>query len=505
MIQAFEVQVPLTPPPPAAIKTKPLSSFSPLKRGLSKRMLSTANKNSHDTPPTSLHDEPSNHTTKRFSIASLFTPPKESSTRKESVATTPEHHLSLPSLSPDGLDVSIQKLASIDYTSVHNSASSVSSEPVDQDHPNLFSSPSFQYIANNISTCNSNSTQGPATSNLNLPQQNENDVSHGNNSTLYSRRPSYKKTRSSAGPISRKIHHHKGEGYEEFKALDSDYHRFMSKTGVNKANVLRLALLPFLRQQRGEFFRTTPEEVSKRVRIFQKWWLGILSALRDRERPVSGMDRSAYLEAVSGIVARNEWVSVSGPMRETFECLIYDTLRYAIAKLSLKTVPITFAAFAGKIFAYAFFYAPGVASVLLHLLAVSKPNINRLLGVSFPNDDSPSNQYTDLESATCLVQSCFPLHISHLIAATSPIAKPPAPSALPEIYGPWARRWTCYNSDVFYSFFKHYYTIISHLVPAELPWNAHLASPGLIIIHSFLLGTLDSVVHPRKPASSLKT
>ena len=72
------------------------------------------------------------------------------------------------------------------------------------------------------------------------------------------------------------------------------------------------------------------------------------------------------------------------------------------------------------------------------------------------------------------------------------------PFAVPDLYGPWSRRWVCFNSDVFYSFFKHYYTIISRLLPAELPWNAHLASPGLIIIHAFLLGTLDSVVHPRK-------
>lgn len=327
----------------------------------------------------------------------------------------------------------------------------------------------------------------------NRPHQENHDL-HPALSVKKSKRPSRKLSMTGAA-LPRKS---KGEWYEEFKYLDSEYHRFASKTGVNKANVLRLALLPFLRQQRGEFVKISVEETMKRVRILQKWWVGILASLRDRERPVSGSDRSAYLEAVSGLVARNEWSQVTDSVRAEFRSLICDTLRYVVAKLSLKTVPITFAAFAGKILAYAFFHAPGVAQVLLHLLGPSKSDIDRITKGSFSN---VSPQYTDLDNAAELVRDSFPSHIGQLIACTSLPKQPSAPPQVHELYGPWARRWTAFNSDVFNSFFKHYYSIISSLLPAELPWNAHLAAPGLIIIHSYLLRTLDSTVHLKRDIS----
>ncbi|KAF5100896.1 hypothetical protein DV451_002371 [Geotrichum candidum] len=318
--------------------------------------------------------------------------------------------------------------------------------------------------------------------------------------SLLPQTPSRKPIKRNTSDLSRK-----DKWYEDFKTLDSEFHRFASKTGVNKANVLRLALLPFLRQQRGEFVRySSDDDASKRVRVFQKWWIGILSTLRDRERPVSGMDRSAYLEAVSAIVARTEWLSVTGPMHEVFQTLLLDTVKYVVAKLSIKAVPANFAAFAGKILAYAFFYAPDVAPVLLYLLPTAQTNIDRITNLCFQQVAS-SHQYTDLASAASLIRASFPDHLGPLVAQTEPLdgTRPSPPVSVPELYGPWARRWNCFNSDIFYSFFKHYYTIISRILPLELPWNAHLASPGLIIIHSFLLGTLDSVVRPAKPNSSI--
>lgn len=428
---------------------------------------------------------------RRFSLTSIFSSHQE--TLKDSNHQL--HRLSLVSLSD--VWTSHDKL-SIETSHVSNNASDPTLasriENTDLPMPDLFQSfsaqPAPKSNAHHLNTM-------PSISTLNLPTSNDNNNNDNHSiydtSTIFSHhRPPYR--RSSTGP--KKV---KEQWHEDFKVLDSEFHKFMSKTGVNKANVLRLALLPFLRQRRAEFGRATPEEVSKRVRILQKWWIGILSALRDRERPVSGSDRSAYLEAVSGLVARNEWLTVSGPWRQVYENLLYDTLNYVIAKLSLKTVPITFAAFAGKIIAYTFFYAPGVAPVLLHLLNVSRGHVEKILSLSFPSDST--HQYTDLETAANLVESSFPLHVSNLVAATTIPTSPLAPHAVPALYGPWARRWTCFNSDVFYSFFRHYYSIIAHLLPAELPWNAHVASPGLVIIHAFLLGTMISVIETKKPGS----
>lgn len=290
-----------------------------------------------------------------------------------------------------------------------------------------------------------------------------------------------------------------------FKELDTELSRFCSKSGVHKANVLRLALLPFLRQQLAPLPpRIEPKCLSLRVKVLQKWWVCILDALRDRSHPISGSDRSAYLEAVSGIVERPEWTAPCGRASTTtryiFETLLYDTVKLAISKLSLKNVALNFSAFSGKILAYAFFWAPDVAPVLIHLIKVPQNDIDHLLHASFPHPEQES-----IESAVAKVRDYFPVHLSRLLGYrkgnTRPntVVAPKAPPQLPDLYGPWVRRWASSNSDVLYAFLKHYYSIMSDILPEEVQssWSAHLASPGLIIFQAFLLGGLDYLVHPK--------
>lgn len=315
------------------------------------------------------------------------------------------------------------------------------------------------------------------------------------NSFVHRRRPSIKRLRSTSTHFSRKVN---DDRIDDFKALETEYNSFTSKAGIKKANVLRLALLPFLRQQRSSVFNGN--DVMSRAQIFQKWWIGILNALRDYEKPVSGSDRAAYLEGIAGLVCRPEWFvkDLSPQVTSIFENMLFDTLRFVVGKLSLKTVPISVSVFAGKILAYAFFYAPGVAPVLLYLLRVPTTNVRRIVKLSFTK---PDLRHVSLADAINLVKHSFPDHLNNLIGSEKVFKMntrvPPCPSEVPDLLGPWIRRWTNVNSDVFFSFFKHYYTIISQLLPAELPWNAHLASPGLLIIHAFILGIFDIVVHPK--------
>ena len=315
------------------------------------------------------------------------------------------------------------------------------------------------------------------------------------------RRSSIRRRRSNSTPL---LYKPRNGSNGNFKALETEHSRFLSKTGVKKANVLRLALLPFLRQQREDFSKcASPDDLIHRVLIFQKWWVGILDALRDHDKPVSGSDRAAFLEGIAGLVCRSEWFVHGLPEQASsiFVNLLFDTLRFVVSKLALKTVSISFSAFAGKILAYAFFYAPGVAQVLVHLLRVPAVDVRRITKVSF-TDVKPSPRHVPLAAAITKVKTSFPDYLSDLVGLTQASKtthkSPPCPPEVPNMYGPWIRRWTSFNSDVFYSFLKHYYTIISQLLPANLPWNAHMASPGLIIIHAFLLGTLDTVIHPRK-------
>lgn len=292
--------------------------------------------------------------------------------------------------------------------------------------------------------------------------------------------------------------------------------RFVSKTGIHKANVLRLALLPFLREHRGESAHVSVDEYGFRIKVLKKWWIAILMALNDRT--VSGSDRSAYLEGISGLLSRQEWVQQQED--RVYASLLCDTLRLVIQKLCLKSVPLAIAAFSGKVLAYSFFWVPGVAPVLLHMLGIQQSTIDRITSVSFP-ENGGSDDMTTLENAISLVKSSFPAHLEPLVGKADGIndcntkrsrmggtlptrrsKQPEPPNGLTDLYGPWSRRWTAQNSDVFFAFLKHYYSIMSSLLPAELPWNAHLATPGLIILHASILRGLDFVVHqsinPRK-------
>lgn len=293
--------------------------------------------------------------------------------------------------------------------------------------------------------------------------------------------------------------------HEEFKMLDSEIGRFCSKTGVHKANVVRLALLPFLREQRAEYsniLKKNLSECSFRIKVLQKWWVSLLSTLRDKCHPISNSDRNCYLEAISGLMARDEWNNpsfVNTTTRYIYESLLYDTIKLAISKLCLKTVPLSLSAFCGKVLAYGFFFAPGIAPVLIHLLRVSQENIDRIVEVNF------NSETDELNELSTMIKNYFPVHITRLIGHAKGIntlnpndpnnrLRPKAPPQLPDLYGPWTRRWASTNSDVFIAFIKHYYSIISYLLPNNLPLNAHLASPGLIILHSFILGGFESFV-----------
>lgn len=514
----------------------------------------------------------------------------------------------------------------------------------------------------------------------------------------------------------------KDEFHDEFKHLDSDFNKFSSKSGVTKANILRLSLLTFLRKQTGDSStesddpndqpsmensasskkntksfqrgKLSPADLTKRAKIFQKWWNGILDALKSRDHPVAGSDRSAYLEAISGIMSRFEWIELCyenvplppvqppttydtpgyaasfkstnsfssfvsyaaaavnytssnednasttssprfGPQpapscppqssfqsNKIYEKLLFETLSWTLNKLALKTVPIAISAFAGKVIAYSFFFAPGVAAPILYLLRVSPLLVDRIVNISFqdfiheqnnkPIPTSTSNLAT-LEYSINQMRHFFPAHVSHLVGYTysstsstenktpnyatakhqpdsfknipkeafsseipsnkpkarMPFSKksvtnvfptrPPSPQQLSaiggDIYGPWVRRWTAFNSDVFHSFLKHYYTLLSKIMtavartsaqkaalantaammastshnsyyfdkkyssssglnninssqvinPQQFARNVHLAAPGLIIIHAYVLGGLDSVIHPpTRPSSGPK-
>ncbi|KAK9468230.1 hypothetical protein V1512DRAFT_274484 [Lipomyces arxii] len=290
---------------------------------------------------------------------------------------------------------------------------------------------------------------------------------------------------------------------EEFRILVSDYQKFSTRQAAYRANILRTGILPFLRTRQGELTSATVSitELDRRIQILHTWWVALLTALRDRPpHAVAITDRAAYFEAVFGILARAEWhiPQIRLTSAAQYQSDLNDTLKYALSRLELKPVSISTSVFAGAVLAHAFFYSPGVAPALLYLL---RPRRRDVLRVSSHIGLSP----TEYKALTDTAKTVFPPHLAPLVGVLfedSITRKPDVPAALEdELYGAWVRRfWGSQDNDVFASFLKQYYLILSGFIgPVATvcectPDEAIMAMPGIMIFHAAVLAVFDKFV-----------
>lgn len=272
----------------------------------------------------------------------------------------------------------------------------------------------------------------------------------------------------------------------ELTALSAAYTRFVSKSGAMKTNVIRVRLLPFLRTNLSASGPSQPAALSARLHVFQQWWTRLL----DDVTSASSAERGAYYEAVSFLMARPEWLSA--PLE--YEKLLESTVAHAVERVAVgSAVSLAMGAFLGKVLAYGFFYCPGIAEPLLYLLRVKQSSLDRLAHASLPPSSDPS--ISSLKSA-------FPLHCQPLVGHAVAINKKPI-AAVPELYGAWSRRWDA-STEVFASFFKHYYSLLSVLsLPESENWlHAHLAAPGIFHLQAAILDFLEAQIAPAVPSQS---
>lgn len=265
---------------------------------------------------------------------------------------------------------------------------------------------------------------------------------------------------------------------KQFKRLEFTLSKFNAKlNGIVKTNMLRTTLLPFLRLllPLDSLFANTSQIYSSfesvSIAILGRWWCLLLEALTASNpmQQVSLTDRNAYLECISRIFCRKEWFLAGPEAMETYSDYLSETLSYAINKLSsMKIVPLSMSAFVGKTFAYAFFFIPGVSNALLFLLNVKQSTVESSLTrngkVSF-----------DTINAARLV---FPVHLKAFIGykglqnldrvkkkSINCVPPPKHPvRGISEPKGLWVRSWSCCDSDVFNSFFRHYVSVASFFV-----------------------------------------
>ena len=327
----------------------------------------------------------------------------------------------------------------------------------------------------------------------------------------------------------------KDELWTAFRQLDSDFAKFLSKPGTLKMNIVRSALLPFLREYADHPSNTMlrAEDLDRRTSILNKWWTGLLEMIHGRNgQMVSGSDRPAVLDGLTGIMIRPEWrasinsmiirstagtpgsqsttsldsygsdfvtESVLHNVRNMFVQNLLAQMAFVVDRMALRSSPASIVAFCGKVAAYAFMFCPGVADILVRLWNVPQSNVRRVL------DEYAVPRNARLGDTAAEVVKCFPAHLkmygfSSLTTLMRTMRNPRAPSIVLERIrwnSPWVGRWAGRDSDLFSCFVKSFHTLTCEFLPDDATRLERLCSPCTVLVQAQLLSIMDSTMHYR--------
>ena len=255
-------------------------------------------------------------------------------------------------------------------------------------------------------------------------------------------------------------------------------------------------------------------------------------------QPVAGVDRPTLLEAITMLMMRPEWrvctsyfqpladrspeervrarsgtvstvdednansstsdfldQSVEHNVRNMFVSNLLAQMSLVVDKMSMRHAPLSLVNWCGKACAYAFFFVPGIADVLVRLWVLHADLLRRVAD-TFGLPRRSKGESDD-------IVALFPPHLGKLgwtsvktlgdklrVAAKLPLM----PAKIPW-HGPWVARWRGGDTDLFYIFCKYYYILAEEFMPEGLPLIEKARAPAFVLVHAQLLSTLDSTIH----------
>lgn len=344
-----------------------------------------------------------------------------------------------------------------------------------------------------------------------------------------------------------------------FRRLDSEYSIFLTKsTTAQRILVARNVLIPFLRNHgphahSKDNANLTPEDTDRRATILHKWWNGLLELLEGTGvrgsgpamtfsaiqanstglQPVAGVDRPGLLELITYIMMRPEWrmatasfrplkdrspqdfarsragttdsadfivESAEHNVRNMFVNNLLTQMSIAVDKMSSRHAPTSLVTFCGKACAYAFFFVPGIAEVLVRLWGLAPDQLRRIAD----EFGLPKRSKVDSDD----IVSLFPPTLQRLgwtsvktmtdnLRLTTKLS---LVAAKIQWHGPWVSRWRGGDTDLFFIFCKYYYILAEDFMSADLPLSERAKAPGFALIHAQLLSVLDTTIHLRQAA-----
>ena len=246
---------------------------------------------------------------------------------------------------------------------------------------------------------------------------------------------------------------------------------------------------------------------------------------------MSGNDRPAVLEGVTEIMIRPEWrlsltsitnqrskslhldktstsslesmasdflaESVIHNVRNMFVENLLAQMAFVVDKMSMRNVAASVVAFCGKAAAYAFFFCPGIAEILVRLWSVTSESVRRVL------NEVDILRTTNLRSTADSVAATFPPHL-HPLAFRSLASMmrylrgPPAShrsSTSISWHGPWVGRWSGRDSDLFFIFTKHFHMLACQFLSEDVSKRERACAPCYVLVQAQMLMVLDDTIH----------
>ncbi|PFH57084.1 hypothetical protein XA68_15521 [Ophiocordyceps unilateralis] len=324
-----------------------------------------------------------------------------------------------------------------------------------------------------------------------------------------------------------------------FRSLDAEIRGFSIKHTAQRVSHIKTVLVPFLRTapDRASVRSLSIEDLDRRAVIFHKWWAAILDMLYDRaQHPVPGVDRPALLEAATLLMMRPEWrqatsylqpladrspservrsrswtttskstdcsqrsmrlaESAEHNVRTLFVTNLVKQMGYVVDKMSVRHAPLSLVNFSGKTCAYAFFFAPGVADILVRLWGLTPELIRRAAeALGLPRRDGGESD----DIVALFPPNLGPFGWTSARSMWDVLKQIPKMSLLVARIGwtgPWVSRWKGRDTDLFFIFCKYFHVLSDQFMPQGLPMTEKARSPAFVLVQAQLLSVLDTTIH----------
>lgn len=188
--------------------------------------------------------------------------------------------------------------------------------------------------------------------------------------------------------------------------------------------------------------------------------------------------------------------SVVHNVRNAYVQNLLSQMSYVVDKMSQRSASPSISAFCGKATAYAFFYCDGVAEILVRLWSLPS---GALRAAAAANGVEVGD---DLHPLAESLRGRFPLYLRNLAFSSGRTlerhlrSRPQVSFAISKIdwNSSWTGRWAGRDSDLFFSFTKSYYDLLSQHMPDDTTQKQRFCAPSYALVQAQILTLLSTTV-----------